>query len=93
MPELQGVSLDLTEFAAFGGGELPPFPASPRIRIRAFSLFGGVKLDDRPPRRDLHEAIRARSGNHARLTGTISAFMSASAVSNTPARPTLDCAC
>jgi DUF1707 SHOCT-like domain len=51
----QGVSIQLSGSGVFGGSndnraELPPFPGSPLIRIRAFSLFGGVKLDDRPPR-------------------------------------------
>jgi hypothetical protein len=39
---------------------LPPFPGSPLIRMRAFSLSGGVKLDDRPPR-NLPDRSRARS--------------------------------
>lgn len=51
----QGVSIQLSGSGIFGGSndnraELPPFPDSPLIRIRSFSLFGGVKLDDRPPR-------------------------------------------
>lgn len=53
----QGVSLDLSGFALFGGrndnrAELPPLPASPLIRIRAFSIFGGVTVEDRAPQRN-----------------------------------------
>jgi DUF1707 SHOCT-like domain len=66
----QGVSIQLSGSGVFGGSndnraELPPFPGSPLIRIRAFSLFGGVKLDDRPPRRDLLDTSRARSSKPA----------------------------
>jgi hypothetical protein len=51
----QGVAIQLSGFALFGGrndkrAELPPLPGSPVIRVRAFSLFGGVRLEDRPPR-------------------------------------------
>ena len=54
----QGVSLDVSGFALFGGrndnrAELPPFPGSPVIRIRAFSIFGGVRIEDRAPQRNL----------------------------------------
>ncbi len=57
----QGVSVRLSGSGLFGGSndnraELPPFPGSPLIRIRAFSLFGGVKLEDRPPSRNLSQA-------------------------------------
>jgi len=50
----QGVSVQLSGSGVFGGSndnraDLPPFPGSPLIRIRSFSLFGGVQLDDRPP--------------------------------------------
>ena len=60
----QGVSLDLSGFALFGGrndnrAELPSLPASPRVRIRAFSIFGGVTIEDRAPQRNLLDAIRA----------------------------------
>jgi len=61
----QGVRLQLSGSRVFGGSndnreERPPFPGSPLIRIRAFSLFGGVKPDDRPPR-NLPDRSRARS--------------------------------
>ncbi|MGO8904844.1 MAG: hypothetical protein ACLQMH_04385 [Solirubrobacteraceae bacterium] len=60
----QGVSLDISGFALFGGrndnrADLPPWPASPLIRIRAFSIFGGVRVEDRAPQRNLLDAIRA----------------------------------
>jgi hypothetical protein len=60
----QGVSLDISGFALFGGrndnrAELPPLPAAPRIRIHAISIFGGVRIEDRAPQRDLLDAIRA----------------------------------
>jgi len=62
----QGVSLDLSGFALFGGrndnrAEVSPFPGSPLIRIRAFSIFGGVRVEDRAPQRNLLDAIRAGS--------------------------------
>jgi len=62
----QGVSLELSGSALFGGrddqrAELPPFPGSPLIRIHAFSIFGGVRVEDRVPRRNLLDEIRARS--------------------------------
>jgi len=62
----QGVSLDVSGFALFGGrndnrAELPPFPGSPLIRIRAFSIFGGVRIEDRAPQRNLLDTIRAGS--------------------------------
>jgi hypothetical protein len=49
----QGVSIHLSGFALFGGRndtrtELSPLPGSPLIRVRAFSLFGGVKVEDHP---------------------------------------------
>jgi len=60
----QGVSLDVSGFALFGGrndnrAELPPFPGSPVIRIRAFSIFGGVRINDRAPQRNPLDAIRS----------------------------------
>ncbi len=39
--------------------ELPPLPGSPLVRVRAFSLFGGVRVEDRLPRRNLLDVIRA----------------------------------
>jgi len=61
----QGVPIQLSGLALFGGrndkrAELPPLPGSPVIRVRAFSLFGGVRVEDRPPRRNLLDVIRAR---------------------------------
>jgi len=60
-----GVPIQLTGLALFGGrnderAEVPSLPGSPRIRVRAFSLFGGVRVEDYPPRRDLLEVIRSR---------------------------------
>jgi hypothetical protein len=62
----EGVSLDVSGFALFGGrndnrADTAPFPASPLIRIRAFSIFGGVRIEDRAPQRNLLDAIRAGS--------------------------------
>jgi hypothetical protein len=62
----QSVSLDVSGFALFGGrndnrADLPPFPGSPVIRIRAFSIFGGVTVEDRVPQHNLLDAIRAAS--------------------------------
>ena len=62
----QGVPLDLSGFALFGGrnddrAELPPFPSSPVIRIRTFSIFGGVRVEDRVPQRNLLDTIKAGS--------------------------------
>jgi hypothetical protein len=49
----QGASLELSGSALFGGrndkrAELQLFPGSPLIRVHAFSLFGGVRVEDRP---------------------------------------------
>lgn len=62
----QGVSLELSGSAVFGGrndmrAELPSFPGSPLIRVHPLSLFGGVSVEDRPPRRTLLDVIRSRS--------------------------------
>jgi hypothetical protein len=62
----QGVSLDISGIAPFGGrndnrAERPPFPGSPVIRIRAFSIFGGVSIEDRLPPRNTRDAFRAGS--------------------------------
>jgi len=67
----QGVPIQLSGFALFGGrndkrAELSPLPGSPVIRTRAFSLFGGVRVEDRPPRRNPIDVIRA---SRAKPTG------------------------
>jgi Cell wall-active antibiotics response 4TMS YvqF len=61
----QGVAIELSGFALFGGrndkrAELPPLLDSPVICVRAFSLFGGINVEDRVPRRDLLDVIRTR---------------------------------
>ena len=61
-----GVPIQLTGFSLLGGKSDeraggPPLPASPLIRVRVFAVLGGVKIKDRPPRRNLLEVIRARS--------------------------------
>jgi hypothetical protein len=62
----EGVSLDVSGFGLFGGrndnrAEVPPFFGSPLIRIRALSIFGGVRVEDRAPQRGLLQEIRAES--------------------------------
>jgi hypothetical protein len=62
----EGVSLDVSGFGLFGGrnddrAEVPPFFGSPLIRVRAFSIFGGVRVEDRAPQRGLLQEIRAES--------------------------------
>jgi uncharacterized protein DUF1707 len=51
-----GVSVELSGFALMGanGGpsdKQPPLPGAPAIRVRAFSLMGGVGIERKPPRR------------------------------------------
>lgn len=62
-----GVSIQLSGFSLLGGKSDarsggPPLPGSPLVRVRCVTLLGGVKVKDRPPRRNLLEVIRARSG-------------------------------
>jgi hypothetical protein len=62
-----GVSIQLSGFSLLGGKSDersggPPLPGSPLVRVRCITLLGGVKVKDRPPRRNLIEVIRARSG-------------------------------
>ena len=52
----EGVSVELTGFALMGtnGGpndKLPPLPGAPAIRVRAFSLMGGVGIERKKARR------------------------------------------
>jgi hypothetical protein len=62
-----GVSIQLSGFSLLGGKSDdrsggPCLPGSPLVRVRCVTLLGGVKVKDRPPRRNLLEVIRARSG-------------------------------
>lgn len=62
-----GVSVQLSGFSLLGGKSDersggPPLPGSPLIRIRCIALLGGVRVKERPPRRNLLEIIRARTG-------------------------------
>lgn len=62
-----GVSIQLSGFSLLGGKSDersggPPLPGSPLVRVRCVTLLGGVKVKDRPPRRNLLEVIRARGG-------------------------------
>ena len=59
----QGVPVQLSGFSLLGGkGDKrtggSPLPGSPLIRVRAFALFGGVTIKDRP--RKLRELARRR---------------------------------
>lgn len=61
-----GVSIQLSGFSLLGGksderSSGPPLPGSPLVRVRCVTFLGGVKVKDRPPRRNLLEVIRARS--------------------------------
>jgi hypothetical protein len=52
----EGVSVELSGFALMGanGGpndKLPPLPGAPAIRVRAYSLMGGVGIERKKPRR------------------------------------------
>ncbi len=60
-----GVSIQLSGFSLLGGKSDersggPPLPGSPLVRVRCVTFLGGVKVKDRPPRRNLLEVIRAR---------------------------------
>lgn len=62
-----GVSIQLSGFSLLGGKSDersggPPLPGSPLVRVRCVTFLGGVKVKDRPPRRNLLDVIRARSG-------------------------------
>jgi hypothetical protein len=66
----QGVSIQLSGFSLFGGkGDKraggPLLPGSPLIRVRAFTLLGGVTVKDNSPRRNLLDVIRARRSKPA----------------------------
>jgi len=61
----QGVSIQLSGFSLLGGkgdkrGGGPPLPGSPLVRVRAFTILGGVTVKDRSPRRNLLDVIKAR---------------------------------
>jgi hypothetical protein len=52
----EGVSVELSGFALMGANagpndKLPPLPGAPAIRVRAFSLMGGVGIERKTPRR------------------------------------------
>jgi hypothetical protein len=62
----RGVSVQLSGFSLFGGkGDKraggPPLPGSPLVRVRAFTLFGGITIKDNAPRRNLLDLIRRRT--------------------------------
>ena len=62
-----GVSIQLSGFSLLGGKSDeraggPPLPGSPLVHVRSVTILGGVKIKDRPPRRNLLDLIRARGG-------------------------------
>lgn len=62
-----GISIQLSGFSLLGGKSDersggPPLPGSPLVRVRCVTFLGGVKVKDRPPRRNLLDVIRARTG-------------------------------
>lgn len=70
-----GVPVQLSGFSLLGGKSDersggPPLPGSPLVRVRCITLLGGVKVKDRPPRRNLLDVIRARGGRPTTPDGT-----------------------
>jgi hypothetical protein len=64
----QGVPIQLSGFSLLGGkGDKRsgghPLPGAPLVRVRVFTILGGVTVKDRPPRRNLLDMIRARRGS------------------------------
>jgi hypothetical protein len=56
-----GVSVEMSGFAVMGANsgpddKVPPLPGAPVIRVRAFSLMGGVDAKRRKPRKPRAEA-------------------------------------
>ena len=51
----EGVDLEVGGFSFLGGkdvhaGNRPVSPGAPKLRVRAFTLLGGVSVATRPPR-------------------------------------------
>jgi hypothetical protein len=67
----QGVPIQLSGFSLLGGkGDKrsggPPLPGAPLVRVRVFTILGGVTVKDRPARRNLLDVIRARRSKTTR---------------------------